>query len=613
MRLPIAIRRFAPPLALAGMLAGCDGTAVVTLGASPAHFLAYRVTLVSVTLATANGASTVAVVPAGSPVDFARLANHDEVLGAPTAVQGSYTRATVTLDYRGAQIVADDGSVGGVALTPVAPSGLPLGVVTVTVNLDPKDPLRVVANRSSSLALSVPLALANSVNLALKTVTVSPVVVASAIPLDLKPVVVRGPLAGVAAASGEYTTGIAPFDGPAQPGQLVVTLGAATALEVDGVPSVGATGSAALAAETRNAATIATGTLSGTATLTSSAQNVAFDATEVLAGTSARSAAFDRLAGLVVARRGDLVTLAPATWLSAAGVPSLVTGSATVTLGPGTAVTTLGSSAAASPTIAAVSVGSRIVAFGSATSDAAGDVALDASAGRVRLVPTSVDGVLATAPATTAGTTLPLVLGALGGRTASAFTFAGTGRSSASDANPADYQVDTGGLALAGGAVGDPVEAHGVVAPFGSAPPDFAASALDGPSTVPAALTIGWGAAGTASPFASFGGASLVPDLGNPAIGARHTITVGAETVDLKSLGANPTIVPDAAAPAVIYAIAHAATGHVDDYDTYADFANALQGALNGTTAMRALAAEGRYAAATRTFTATSITVQLAD
>ena len=611
MRLPIAIRRFVPPLVLAGMLAGCDGTAVVTLGASPAHFLAYRVNLVSITLATANGASTVAVLPAGTRVDFARLASHDEVLGAAAAVQGSYTRATVTLDYRGARIIADDGSAGGVALTPVATSGLPLGEVTVTLNLDPKDPLRILANRSSSLALAFPLPIANSVNLALKTVTVSPVLVASAIPLDQKPVLARGPLAGVAAASGEYTTGLAPFDGPAQPGRLVITLGAATAYEIDGAPSVGATGLAALAAQARNAATIATGTLSGTATLSSSAQNVAFQASEVLAGTSARSSAFDRLTGLVVARRGDLVTVSPATSLSAAGVASFVTGTATVTLGAGTAVTTLGSSAAASPAIASLSVGSRIVAFGAASTDAAGDVALDATAGRVRLEPTTVDGVLAAAPATSAGAPLHLALGLLGGRDASAFAFAGTGSTSATDANPADYQVATGTLALAGGAIGDPVEASGLVAPFGGAPPDFAASALDDASSVPAQLTIGWGSAGTTSPFASFGGASLVPDLTNPAIGARHTLTVGAETIDLKSLGANPTIQPDPASPAVIYAIAHAATGRVDDYDTYADFVSALSGEIAAAPPVLALAAEGTYAAATRTFTATAITVSI--
>ncbi len=601
------------PLALAAMLAGCDGSAVVTLGASRAHFLAYQVTLVSITLATANGAGTVVALPAGTRVDFARLAGHDEVLGAPAAVQGTYTRATVTLDYRGARIVADDGSPNGVALTPVANSGLPAGEVTLSLNLDPKDPLRILPNRSSSLALAFPLPLANSVNLALRTVTVNPVLVASAIPLDQKPVRVRGPLVGVAAASGQFTTGIAPFDGPAQPGQLVVTLGAATAYEIDGAPSLGATGLAALAAQRGGAATIAVGSLSGTATLASGAQNVAFDAGTVLAGTSARSGSFDRLSGIVVARHGDLVTLSPAAALSAAGVPSAVTGTATVQLGAGTAVTTLGASAAASAAIASISVGSRIVAFGTASTDAAGDVALDAIAGRVRLVPTRLDGVLATAPATNAGATVQLAIGLLGGRAASGFAFAGTGTSSAADANPADYQVSTGALALTGGAAGDPVEADGLVAPFGAAPPDFAASALSGPANVPAALTIGWGTGGTTRPFASFGNASLVPDLTNPAIGARHTIEVGAETIDLKSLGANPTIVPDAAAPAVIYAIAHAASGRVDDYDTYADFASALQSTLNGATPLLALGAEGTYATATRTFTATSITVSLSN
>src|ERR1700690_2184401 len=94
------LRSLAAPFAalLLAALAACNGSAVVTLTATPSTdtFLAYRVGLVSVQLRTSSGSSSVNVLPAGTTVDLARLVNLSEVIGASSSVQtGTFKQAVV--------------------------------------------------------------------------------------------------------------------------------------------------------------------------------------------------------------------------------------------------------------------------------------------------------------------------------------------------------------------------------------------------------------------------------------------------------------------------------------------------------------------------------------
>ena len=102
-------------------LAACNGTAVVTLTATQLQnsFLAYRIALTSVQLQTSGGKSSLKVLPAGTTADLAALGDVSEVLGAAAVAKGSYTSAVITVDFSNAQIVYDDGTVNGVALTAV--------------------------------------------------------------------------------------------------------------------------------------------------------------------------------------------------------------------------------------------------------------------------------------------------------------------------------------------------------------------------------------------------------------------------------------------------------------------------------------------------------------
>ena len=93
---------------------------------------------------------------------------------------------------------------------------------------------------------------------------------------------------------------------------------------------------------------------------------------------------------------------------------------------------------------AQISVGSLIYAFGTAGTLDSGNVTLDASAGRARLGQTTASGMV-----TVQGSgVLTLDLVSLGGRSASAFDFLGTGTSASYDASVGAYQVTTGPLDL---------------------------------------------------------------------------------------------------------------------------------------------------------------------
>src|SRR3984957_7523483 len=140
---------------LLGVLAACNGTAVVTLTSTPSTdtFLAYRVNLVSVQLQTGSGKTSAGALPSGTTVDLARLTNLADMVGAVGIAQGNFSQVAVTLDYSSAQIIYDDGTPDGVPLTPVGPSGQAVHQVTMTLYLDPSNQLSIVSKGSAHLSL----------------------------------------------------------------------------------------------------------------------------------------------------------------------------------------------------------------------------------------------------------------------------------------------------------------------------------------------------------------------------------------------------------------------------------------------------------------------------
>jgi hypothetical protein len=606
-------------------LAACNGTAVVTMTstASQDNFLAYRVGLVSVELETSSGTSGLKVLPASTTVDFASLTDVSEVLGAAAVKKGSYTSALITLDYSSAQIVYDNGSANGVALTPVGANGQALGQVQLTVNLDPSDRFSVSSKGASQLALEFNLAASNVVNLTAKTVSVTPMMAASAMPIDSKQVRIRGPLVSAAnlstatttatttTADTSFTMGVMPFNGATSgAGNLVVVASDTTNYEINGSPSVGTGGQTQLAGVGTGTLTVAYGTLASSDAITttttadgttssSSSTNVTFTATQVLAGSSVQGAGLDRVSGIVSARSGDTLSVEDATLVANDGTESFIGGTTFINVGPNTLVTEFGQDITEiSPQ--QISVGSSIDAFGVAGSISSDNAILDASAGRVRLDTSTASG-LVTAQGTN---TLSLNLAFLGGRVVAAFDFVGSG------ASAPQYVVSTGALDLSNSTVGVPVIVSGLTSSFGAAPPNFSASTLLDPTTINAELIVDWGT-GTAAPFTSYDSSSIDLDVRNSSIGVRHQIQVGAQIVNVVGLSSDPLIAPNPTSSNTVFTIGHAATATMENFNTYAAFIAQLQTELNGTVLATGITAVGQYTVSTFSFSATSITLFL--
>ncbi|HXI77608.1 MAG TPA: hypothetical protein VNH21_10755, partial [Steroidobacteraceae bacterium] len=500
----LRIRVLAALLAIASGLAACNGTAVVTMTstASQDTFLAYRVGLVSVQLQSSSGKSGLKILPAGTTVDFAALTNLSEVLGAAAATKGSYQSVLVTLDYTSAQIVYDDGSLDGVALTPVGTDGRAVGQIQLTVKLDPNYAFSISSKGASQLALGFNLAASNTVNLSAKTVTVNPVIAASALPIDGKQVRIRGPVVGAAAGgvsaatSAEFTMGIMPFNGSiVGTGNLAVVTTDSTDFEVNGNVSSGAAGLGQLASLGRGTLTVAYGTLTttdqsitttayGAASITTPSTTtpsttgdgmastttpyatasttntvkVTFTAAQVLAGSSVQGGGLDRVTGIVSARSGNTLTVEDGTLIANNGTETFLGGPTFVILGPNTLVTVFGQSTAEINSPQQISVGSSIDAFGIVTSLALNEATLDASAGRLRLDPTTASGLVI---AQGAGA-LDLNLASLDGRSIAPFIFAGSG------VDPGHYALATGALSLTNATAGVPVIATGLPNSFGA-------------------------------------------------------------------------------------------------------------------------------------------------
>ena len=611
------------PLGLALLAAAaCTGTAVVTVTATPSsdNFLAYRVGLAAVQLQTSDGKSTLKVLPSEMTVDFTQLLDLSEVLGAPAVSKGTYTSAVITLDYSAAQIIYDDGSLDGLALTPQGANGQPAGQISVTVNLDPSDPFRIAAKQAAHLSLNFNLAASNVVNVSAQTVTITPLFVASAMPIDTKAVRLRGPLGTVSSTSTFFDGGVMPFGGSvAGLGQMAVIPSTTTTFEINGTASTGSAGLSQLTGLSAGSLAVTYGTLTSSSTtsttdtgvsttepdgtvsstVSTTTSTVTFAASQVLAGSSVQGSGFDRISGVVTARSGNTLGIEDATLIADDGSESFIPGTTLVNLGANTLVTLFGQGTANFSSPLQISVGSTIDAFGAASSGGS-NVVLDASAGRVRIDGTAASG-LVTAQGAGA---LTLNLASLGGRAISAFDFVGSG------AVPDQYQVATGSLDLSNSAAGAPVVVTGLPSTFGSAAPNFNAGTLLDVTTIQAGLVIDWGA-GTPAPFTTFNSSSITLDVLNSSIGLRHQIQVGSQIIDLVGLSSDPVITPSTTSSAAVFAIAHAASATVETFDTYAAFITQLQTELNGTTLATGFTAVGQYTSLTFAFSATSVTIFL--
>jgi hypothetical protein len=292
-----------------------------------------------------------------------------------------------------------------------------------------------------------------------------------------------------------------------------------------------------------------------------------------------------------------------------------------VTVGPATIVSADGGTASALST-QSISVGQLITVSGEGTYntttfaltslDATGTV-VDSPKGYVRLQPTPVWGTLNSG----VSGSMSLNLASLGNLVVpgGGFTFTGTGSTAANDAVATSYAVSTPGLDESATPAGTLLEAVGLVTPFGSAPPDFTASAVTAGDATPQTLVVDWGTAGTAAPFSSATSAGLVVDLSNAHLSTAVPpyIATGPTRTNLTALPASPTIV-FATGGTLTLAFGPLTTSGVSSvqvFNSASTFATQLASAINGTNLVYRLACVGQYSISTNTFTATQVAVNL--
>lgn len=594
------------------------GTAVVSMTDAPGDFLSYIVNLDSLSLTRSDG-TVVQTVPATAQVDLAQLVNLSEIVSAAQVPAGRYVSVALTVDFNGATVVVDNGSgtgvtiaqanlINGVTSQPLAPPNSTQ--MTLTLSLAGSNQLVVNAGTVANLALDFNLAASNTISPAPTnptSVTVNPVVTASLAPDISRQLRVRGPLVSVNSSASSFLLRVVPFYLPvttmsagSTAGQFTVDTSSTTTYAINGSSYTGGAGLAALAAAGAGTLTVAYGSWDeGTQS---------FTATQVLAGSSVGgSSGLTGVQATVLARSGNTLTLANDVILRPQLGVLAFAPQITATIGSGTTVSELGQSGAF--TIADISVGQQLLLSGS-LSGTGSSLALDATGGNALLQPTPLLGTLTA----TGGNPLTLNLLSLGGYAAGRFNFAGTGASSAQDANASAYSVAVPAALLPpASSVGQAMRFYGFVAPFGSAPPDFNALSSVSFAGTAASLDVRWPSPGIPSPFATLTGSQLLISQSTLKAASEEQIELPSlPPIDPSTLSSGLQLVPDeASGNAQGFAIVHWSGWKIDTFASFNDLASALSSDLNGTTTALRLFATGPYDAATGTLTADHVVVVL--
>jgi hypothetical protein len=478
---------------------------------------------------------------------------------------------------------------------------------------------------------------------------------------------VRGPLINSSVGVGTYTVEVRPFyDEFNSLGTLTLFSTPNTIFTISGSTYVGAPGITAMsqlsAGITMTAAyTTFTPSVNNLPTPPSTAGT--FYPVYVIAGSTLEDQFTEGLSGFVTARSGNTVTLSGSTLFlntaqtfsfCATGVAACNTAETHLLLGPGTIVTADDNATLTGLNFDSVSVGQYVSARGilpSSFNPAGGIVTLDATGtssaetGSVRLLSSESWGSLVSS----ASGSLVMNLQSINYWPFSSYDFAGNGTTAAQNPSPAAFAVNTGSVAFpAGLAAGDPVWIDGLVSPFGAAPPDFNASAVNSEASVqvapgsgtaagtqscgvgsqvcnPASMQVLWSTTpGTTLPFVEFSSTGFSIDLTNAQLIA-GIIRIGPETIDLKSLPASPKIVPTTLPATTTFAPRYSvgnpvtasstpsvtSTTALSMYSSFPDFADKVSGTMTSANPARQFQAQGVYNRTANTFTATSISLVL--
>jgi hypothetical protein len=675
-------RKYLAALLCAGavLAAGChrpgnisfSGIAWVTVTDEPGDFASYIVTIDDVTM-TRNDGQIFTALATPEIVDFTKLNNVAELWGSAEIPDGTYTSVAITLDYTTAYVTVMVNGQPEVA-TVVDPTGASMTTITVTLDFDPANLPTITPTYASTsaqrLAIDFNLAASNQVKITagVPTVVASPYVTAAIQAADTKLIRVRGPLINSSTEVGTYTVAIRPFyDEVNNLGTLTLFNTPTTVYTLNGKAYVGAAGLDAISLLSAGS-TMTAGytTFQPTFNTLNGATAGKFNMVYVVAGSTLEDFYTEGLEGDVIARSGNTLTLLGSTLiLNTADTFQYVAANTNVFLGPGTLVT------ADDTTLSGLSsdsigVGQHITARGIYGVTAAGIVTLDATGtsstntGSVRLQSTQLWGPLVSS----AAGGLVMNLQTINDWPVTDYDFAGNGATTAQNPVPASFSVSTVGVPApaipSGESAGDPLWVNGIVSPFGSAPPDFDAFAVNSQASiqvagspaaaagiqtcgvgsqvcVPASLQVIWNATPAAiAPFVGFSDAGFSINLTNASYNS-GVIRIGPQSIDLKSLPASPQVVPTTLPVTNIFAPRYCVgnpvtssasttttttagtsttststqTTAISVFSSYADFVTKTASSITATNPVLQLQATGVYNQSTNTFTATSIDLVL--
>jgi hypothetical protein len=612
--------------AVLGLVAGgcgsstiTNGTPVITISTTPGPFTAYIVEIDQIAL-TRNDNTVVYPLSPATPeiIDFTKFNDMTELLGAPAIVEGTYLSASITVNYSGARIYTLNASGTPQAVTPVNAAGVAATSITYTVKFDPANPLVIKHGISTPLDFNFDLSASSVLNLAASPakVTVRPMMTASTVPAQTKPIRARGVFVTTGTATSFTMNARAFFDVRTNPvGAVEIQTDANTTYNVNGVAYTGASGLAAVSKLPINTIVEAYGSLG---TLTALKPN--FVATEVYAGISVENLAADRVTGTVTSRSGNTLNIhgAEVETRDFSGTITIGTVVSYFTDLPVTVDSTTLIGVDRHPelqnlSIQDISIGQQVdiegIALNSSGAQTTVNIAsVKANGGLVRLVPTAAWGVLKTAQAGSASANLV----SLGGYGPQSFTYTGTGSPTGADADPTSYIFNTGTIDLSAQAATTPlVRFDGRVTPFGSAPPDFTADAATLGSATEQVLTVDWVNGGTASPFVTADSTGLVVNMSDANLGTSHTVQMGplyiastASTTDLTNPKVNPKIVADSTLNNQFAIGNSTSTTGLSAFNSYTSYLTQVTSVLNGTNKIQKLVAVGKYDKTTGTFTA---------
>jgi hypothetical protein len=636
------------------------GIAWISVTDQPGDYTSYIVTIDSITLTRSDG---VVVTAAATPelVDLAQIKNYSELWSAESIPIGTYTSATITLDYTDAIIsVMVDGKPQTATLYDYSTGTASPTTYSITVNFDPAHRPTITPTYASTsavlLSLDFDLAASGRVDLSTSpaSVYVRPIVNIGMQAPDTKLIRVRGPLINSSTNVNTYTVDIRPFyDEANNIGTVTLFSQPSTVYTLNGQTYVGNPGLAALSVLSAGI-TLTAGytTFQTDYNPLNGATAGRFNLAYVVAGSTLEDEYTEGITGDVIARNGNTLTLQGATLiLNTADTFEYQVDNSQVLLGSGTIVTADDNSQLTGLDVNSIAVGQHITARGIYTQLTTTTAQIDSTGtsatntGSVRLQPTEIWGTLVSSASGTA----TLNVQTINDWPAGDFTFTGNGATAPS---PSSFLVNTSLIGLPAGVVpGDPLWISGYATPFGTAPPDFTAYSANDQSGVqiagapyasglpttpgneicgtgsqvctPAVLSVIWNPADKVSaPFESVSSSGFTID---PSKVLEGVIRIGPEIIDLTSSSVTSPVVVATSLPATSTFAPRFMTGNPNTatittttttgttavgFDTYSDmasFVTDLQSQLTASTPALQLAARGIYNPTTNTFTATSI------